>query len=119
MNEKLQQKFFTAQRLYVYEGENKRNAALKAGITEKTIASWITKNNWKQERDDLLKKQFLTSPPQIKNSVLLHDLKAYLKQVSPFLFEQIEPAIDNYITLINVHHELRKQSTDHQTTRPA
>lgn len=95
-------KFLSAKRLYVFQDKTAADVSKKVGVTEKTMGKWIADFNWKKEQADFIGEKLKHGVLQIDNLVMLEDLKAYLEDVTPFLYGQIKPAIDNYITLLNI-----------------
>jgi len=90
-----------AKRLYVLQHQNAAEVAKAVKVTEKTMGKWIKEGNWKQEQLTDLEKHGLSGLP-VDNNFVINDLKAYLEEVTPFLFGQIKPAIENYQAQLNL-----------------
>ena len=98
---KLQQQL-KAKRLYVYQFQNLTATAEKVGVTKKTLGEWVKKNDWNEIRLKVIRRRLSNKKePSVSNSMIIEDFKSYLQESRPFLYQRIEPLIDEYITIIS------------------
>lgn len=91
-----------AKRLYVNQFYTIKATAATVGVTEKTISSWITKNNWKEAQTQNANK--LTGKDKnhlIAPCIAIEDLRAYIEENSPFLAKKVNPLINDYLKLLS------------------
>lgn len=98
MNSSREVKRIKARRLFVYQFYNQKEAAFKAGVTEKTISKWIKLYGWQAERENVANNRIkgLNESPATPTTII-DDLTAYIEENSPKIAKQVNPIIKNYL----------------------
>jgi len=93
-------KWAQAKRLYVYTLQNAKDISLTLEVTEKTLGNWIKAGDWKRNRDDNLSMKYGDIPVTwLEKSLVIRDLKKFIKKRSKPLSEKLEPILTDYLNV--------------------
>ena len=96
--ETIQDKKLEAKRLYIIKELSGKTVCKIVGISEKTMSTWVTKGNWKHEKEQLISKRYAEKMDEdtLKFKILTSFL-AYIKVLFPELAAKIEEILKDYL----------------------